>query len=320
MFNDYHQFIEEDVFISHLMDFYLQGCDGTHAHSEKYGLVSPIVGFRNITGEEVGVQPQELLSRIEERVLWLTLDRPHCRNALSPTLYSSLLDALVQAQSNDAVGAVVLSGAGGAFCAGGDVKRMSKADSQTLTPQERETALRLRTRIVELLHDGTKPTIALIQGPAVGAGLSLALACDLRFGDLTARLCTGFGKVGLSGDFGSHYFLPRIVGPAKARELFFLSPVLTANEACELGLLNAVIDPEQLSSTVGDIAVRIASGPQPAMALIKANLNDAEQLSLAEILDLEAARHVQCTESDDHKEAVQAYLGKRDPKFKWLWD
>jgi len=261
---------------------------------------------------------QELITQVEAGVLWLTLNRPERRNALSPTLYEALLESLACAASDAAVGAVVLTGAGASFCAGGDVARMnrqSQAQAAPAAPAERVAAMRRRTRIVECLHGMPKPTIAMIRGAAVGAGLSLALACDLRYGDSSAKLRTGFANVGLPGDFGGHYFLPRIVGPAKARELYLRSPMLSAAQALNLGLLNEVFSPEQLESEVAGIARALASGPQPAIAHIKANLNDALVLELAEVLDRECARHVECADSPDHKEAVRAFMEKRAPVF-----
>lgn len=261
-------------------------------------------------------QEQELIARTEGGVLWLTLNRPSRRNALSPTLYEALLAALETAAGDASVGAVVLTGSGPAFCAGGDVARMNQqADAPAPSPAERIAAMRVRTRIVELLHGMPQPTIAMIRGAAVGAGLSLALACDLRYGDPSARLRTGFADVGVPGDFGGHYFLPRIVGPAKARELYLRSAMLSATQAASLGLLNEVFEPDRLEDEVGAIAHALAAGPQPALAHIKANLADGLRLELPDLLDRECARHVECVDSPDHKEAVRAFMEKRPAVF-----
>ncbi|OZI32481.1 enoyl-CoA hydratase [Bordetella genomosp. 10] len=266
-----------------------------------------------------------MLQRQEGRLLVLTLNRPARRNALSPGLYAALLRALGAAAADDDVGAVVLTGAGGAFCAGGDVSRMaasagggdqgSSAGAPALSFEQKMAALRRRTGICELLHTMPKPTIAMLRGPAVGAGLSLALACDLRYADTTARLRTGFVDVGLPGDFGGHYFLPRLVGMAKARELYFTSPMLDASAALALGLVNAVSEPDALESTVMGVARRLADGPRVAIAHMKANLNDAAGLSLPEMLDRECWRHVRCTQTADHREAAAAFVEKRAPVF-----
>ncbi|WP_144640379.1 enoyl-CoA hydratase-related protein [Bordetella genomosp. 13] len=270
-----------------------------------------------------------LLSTRQDGVLWLTLNRPQRRNALSRELYAALLDSLQAAQSDDGIGAIVLSGAGEAFCAGGDVARMNAAAGDPAagdpaaggpaagapvpaeSPQSRAAALRNRTRIVELLHEGDKLTVAMIRGPAVGAGLSLALACDLRYGDGSARLRTGFIDVGVSGDFGGHYFLPRIVGPARARELYLCSPMLDAARAESLGLLHAVYPAAELEQRVSEIAGKLARGAAPATALMKANLNLAEHAGLQQVLQAEAERHVRCVDSADHKAAVRAYAERR---------
>ncbi|AOB33623.1 enoyl-CoA hydratase [Bordetella sp. H567] len=249
-------------------------------------------------------------------VLVLTLNRPERRNALSLALYEALLGALQAAGGDAAIGAVVLTGAGPSFCAGGDVSRMAGAADAPAPPfEEKMRALRRRTGICELLHTMPKPTIAMMRGAAVGAGLSLALACDLRYADTTARLRTGFVNVGLSGDFGGHYFLPRLVGMAKARELYLTSPMLDADAALAMGLLNAVYEAAVLEAQVMAIARRLADGPRTAIAHIKGNLNDAPHLTLGEMLDRECWRHVRCTETADHREAAKAFVEKRPPRF-----
>jgi len=261
-------------------------------------------------------QEQELIVHLETGVLWLTLNRPDRRNALSPALYQALLDTLAAAEHDAAVGAIVLTGAGASFCAGGDVARMNRqVQAPVQSPAERLATMRARTRIVEYLHGMPKPTIAMIRGAAVGAGLSLALACDLRYGDASAKLRTGFVNVGVPGDFGGHYFLPRIVGPAKARELYLRSPMLSADQAAGLGLINELFSPERLEPEVAAIARALANGPQPAIGHIKASLNDGLALGLAELLDRECERHIQCVDSADHKEAVRAFVEKRPAVF-----
>jgi 2-(1,2-epoxy-1,2-dihydrophenyl)acetyl-CoA isomerase len=249
-------------------------------------------------------------------VLVLTLDRPERRNALTPALYEALREALHEAAGDAGVGAVVVTGAGPAFCAGGDVARMAgAAAAPALSFEDKLNGLRRRAGICEALHTMHKPTIAMMRGPAVGAGLSLALACDLRYADTTARLRTGFIDVGLSGDFGGHYFLPRLAGMAKARELYLTSPMLDASTALSLGLLNAVLAPDALLPGVMEVAGRLARGPRTAIAHMKANLNDALHLPLAQVLDRECWRHVRCTQTADHAEAVRAFLEKRAPRF-----
>jgi 2-(1,2-epoxy-1,2-dihydrophenyl)acetyl-CoA isomerase len=257
----------------------------------------------------------ELLQANHDGVLVLTLNRPQRRNALSYPLYEALLEALHAAAGDDSVGAIVLTGAGGTFCAGGDVARMAGTKVQDQPYEDRVRSLRRRLGISELLHTIDKPTIAMISGPAVGAGLSLAMACDMRYADTTARMRTGFLNVGLSGDFGGHYFLPRLVGMAKARELYLTSPMLDAAAALDIGLVNHVVQPEALEPTVMQVAGALARGPRTAIAYMKRNLNDGLHLPLDRLLDQEVWRHVRCTETPDHREAVQAFVEKRPPRF-----
>jgi 2-(1,2-epoxy-1,2-dihydrophenyl)acetyl-CoA isomerase len=258
---------------------------------------------------------EELLRTNHNGVLTLTMNRPARRNALSLTLYQKLREALEQASTDSSVGAVVLTGAGNAFSAGGDVARMAARQAQPLSVEERVATLRRRMGISELLHEMDKPTIAMIRGAAVGAGFSIALACDLRFADSSAKLSTGFIKVALSGDFGGHYFLQKIVGTAKARELYLRSPILNAEEALKLGLVNEVVPDAQLPEHVRSIAQALADGPRTAISCMKKNLNFAEYASLGDMLDAEAMRHVRCVDTADHREAAKAFVEKRPPKF-----
>ena len=258
----------------------------------------------------------QLLRTINDGVLLLTINRPERRNAMSPEIYLALLESLTDAIDNKDIGAIVLTGAGTAFSAGGDVARMAGASAEELNYEQKIARLRGRARISEMLHTMDKPTIAMIRGPAVGAGLSIAMSCDMRFADTSARLGTAFLNVGLSGDFGGHYFMPRLVGMAKARELYLTGPILNAQESLSIGLLNHVLEPEALEPHVLALARKLAAGPRTAMAYMKQNLNQALHGSLAEVIDGESWRHIRCTETADHKEATQAYVEKRAPNFK----
>lgn len=260
-------------------------------------------------------QTPQLIHHVKDGVLILTINRPERRNAMSPEIYASMYQALTSAVDDKDIGAIVLTGSGTAFSAGGDVARMAGATAEELSYEQKIARLRGRARISELLHTMDKPTIAMIRGPAVGAGLSIALACDMRFSDTTARLGTAFLNVGLSGDFGGHYFLPKLVGMAKARELYLTAPILNAQESLSIGLLNQVFEPEALEPTVMAIASKLARGPRTAMAYMKQNLNHALHASLSEVIDGESWRHIRCTETEDHKEATQAYVEKRPPNF-----
>jgi len=255
-----------------------------------------------------------LLEDLQDGVLTLTLNRPERLNALSPEMCEALTAALTRASLDRAVGAILLTGAGRAFCAGGDVKRMAEAREQA-SYEERIADLRRRMEGARLLHEIAKPTIAMLRGPAAGAGLSLALACDLRIAGEDARLTTAFAKVGLSGDFGGHYFLTRLVGTAKARELYFTSPILDARAALALGLLHKVVPDNALVDEGRALARSLAQGPRIALGYMKQNLNLAEGASLANVMDAEALRHTRCTTTEDHKEAASAFVAKRNPVF-----
>lgn len=257
----------------------------------------------------------DLLAECSNGVLTLTINRPTRKNALSLEVYDGLLLALEQAQHDDNIGVIVLTGAGDAFSAGGDIQRMASKSAPALSLEQRAIALRHRARIVELLHKMRKPTLAMMRGPAVGAGLSLALACDMRIADTSVRLSTGFLKAGVPGDFGGHYFLPRLVGMAKARELYLTSAVVHADEALRIGLVSQVVEPEKLHDHVREIARNLATGPRTAIAYMKDNLNQALEASLATMLDAESFRHARCVETSDHKEAVQAFVDRRPPVF-----
>ena len=258
--------------------------------------------------------PPELLETIEDGIATLTFNRPERLNALSTPIMQGLLDGLPRLAGDPAVKVVVLTGAGRAFCAGGDVKSMAEGSEQRSTA-EATTRLRSRMEVSRILHELPKPTIAMINGPAAGAGLALALACDLRIAGTSARLVTAFVRVGFSGDFGGSYFLTRLVGTAKARELYFTGRPVEAGEALSLGLVNRVIPDEELATVTMELARSLAQGPSIALSLMKRNLNCAENDSLAELLDMEAVHQVQTGRTEDHREAAKAFVDKRAPIF-----
>ena len=257
-----------------------------------------------------------LLRGLEDGVLTLTMNRPDRLNALSPAMLQGLHENLVHAADDPAVGVIVLAGAGRGFCAGGDVKAMAEGSRRDETFDERAQGLRRRMEVSRLLHEVPKPTIAMLRGPVAGAGMSLALACDLRLASDTLKLTTAFAKVALSGDFGGSYFVTRLVGPAKARELYFTSPVLGADEALTLGLVNRVVADGELEVETRKLALSLARGPRVTLGYIKQNMNLAEHAGLGEIMDAEAMRHTRCAQTEDHREAAAAFVEKRSPVFK----
>jgi 2-(1,2-epoxy-1,2-dihydrophenyl)acetyl-CoA isomerase len=236
-------------------------------------------------------------------------------NALSTSIMQGLLDGLPRLADDPAVKVVVLTGAGRAFCAGGDVKSMAEGAGEERSAAEATAHLRSRMEVSRILHELPKPTIAMINGAAAGAGLALALACDLRVAGTSARLVTAFVRVGFSGDFGGSYFLTRLVGTAKARELYFTGRPVDADEALTLGLVNRVVPDDQLRDATMELARSLALGPSVALSLMKRNLNCAESGDLTELLDTEAVHQVQTGRTEDHREAAKAFVEKRAPVF-----
>ena len=262
-----------------------------------------------------------LLTELRDRVLYLTLNRPDKLNAMSADMMSGLLGALEHAATDAKIGAVVVTGAGRGFCAGGDISAMrdrneSAGGGQETSVEDRVAGLRRGEEVSRLLHEMPKVTIAAVNGPAAGAGLSLAMAADLRLAADNARLGTAFAKVGFSGDYGGTWSMTRLVGSAKARELYFLGDMIDANEALRIGLVNRVFSAATFREDVHAIARRIANGPIVAYSYMKANLNLAVTHEFRELLDREAWGQTMTGRTEDHREAVKAFLEKRDPTFK----
>jgi 2-(1,2-epoxy-1,2-dihydrophenyl)acetyl-CoA isomerase len=263
----------------------------------------------------------ELQARVDERVLILTMNRPERRNAMSGPMLQAMSQALADAEHDPEIGCVVLTGAGGAFCAGGDVKGMAQRNEagagRRATLDEAIASQRNMQRATAgKLYEMPKPTIAALPGAAAGAGLSLALACDLRIASENAILLTAFAKVGFSGDYGGTFFMTQLIGAAKARELYFLSERVDAKEAERLGLVNRVVPAADLEQQTLDLARRLASGPSIAYRYMKENLNRAVGGEMGECLDLEATHHVHTGLTEDHREAAKAFVEKRTPTFK----
>jgi 2-(1,2-epoxy-1,2-dihydrophenyl)acetyl-CoA isomerase len=262
-----------------------------------------------------------LLARVEDRVATLTLNRPERRNAFSGEMLTGLARALEDAETAHDVGCVVITGAGGAFCAGGDVKGMNERNSgggEGPGLDARIHAQRLSQRATSgRVYTMPKPVVAALPGAAAGAGFSLALACDLRVMADTAVLVTSFARVGFSGDYGGTYFLTQLVGAAKARELYFLSERVSAQDALRLGLANQVVPASELAKTTHELALRLANGPAVAYRYMKENLNRAASgADVFDCLDLEATHHVHTGLTEDHREAARAFVEKREPTFK----
>ena len=251
---------------------------------------------------------------LENGLLTITMNRPERRNALSPELSAGLLEAARRAAEDHDVRAVLLRGAGGTFCVGGDVKSMA-AGRAPLPFEAKRVNLRKGMEVSRILHEMPKPVVAQIDGAAAGAGLSIALACDLRVAGKSAKITTAFAKVGFSGDYGGTYFLTQMLGSAKARELYLLSPILTAQEALALGMVSRVVPDAEIEAAAHELAMSLAQGPTVTLGYIKRNINNAERLPLESCFDAEAFNHSRASETADHKEAAKAFVEKRKPQF-----
>jgi len=273
-------------------------------------------------GRTIDTGTDHLLARVEDRIAIVTMNRPERRNAFSNEMLAGMEVALDEAERASDVGCVVLTGAGGGFCAGGDVKGMASSESDGSrrgTGGGLDAAIH-RQRLSQRntagrLYQMPKPVIASLPGAAAGAGLSLALACDLRIAADTAILTTAFAKVGFSGDYGGTFFMTQLIGSAKARELYYLSDRLTAKEAEQLGLVNRVVPAGSLEQETLELAVRLANGPTVAFRYMKENLNRAVGGDLLDCLDLEATHHVHTGMTEDHRSAVRSFVEKTTPKF-----
>ncbi len=263
----------------------------------------------------------DLIESVDNGIATLTMNRPDARNALTPDMMQALLSALPRLAADPAVRVVVLTGTGRAFCAGGDVKAFAKraaagSGAGGMSFDQKVNDLRARMEVSRWLHEMPKPTLAVIPGAAAGAGLSMALACDMRIACDDAKLTTAFSKVGLSGDFGGSYFLNHLVGAAKARELYFTAQVLRGDEALKIGMVNRAVPFEQLAKAAHDYAQELASLPTIAIGYMKKNLNVALRGSLSDTLDAEAIHMISTFDTEDHKGAAKAFVEKRQPEFR----
>ena len=247
-------------------------------------------------------------------VATITLNRPDKLNAFIGHMRRDLAEALEHAGSDRNTRVVIITGAGRAFCAGGDIAFMAEL-MQRRDAEEFSRILGAGRRVILAIRQMTKPVIAAINGPASGAGCNLALACDLRIAANTATFSQSFAKVGLHPDWGGTYFLPRLVTPNKACELFFLGESIDAAEAARLGIVNQVVAPEELESATMELAQRLRVAPPIALAAAKHAVYMSQAAELEEMLRYETEAQLRCFESDDGHEGVHAFLEKREPKF-----
>jgi enoyl-CoA hydratase/carnithine racemase len=266
---------------------------------------------------EIDTGTTELLCSIRDRVAVVTLNRPDARNALSDQLTPALRRMVQLCADDDRIGALLITGAGTAFCAGGDVKGMGdRSNSKSVPLEERIADLRHKQRTLTGAIVGLrKPTVAALPGAAAGAGLAIALACDIRIAARSAFVTTGYLRIGLSGDYGISSLLIRAVGASRARELLLFSNRIDATTAERIGLVHRVVDDEHLLDEAFDSARRLAMQPATALGFIKDNLDEAETTDFLTSMDREAERLIGAMQSEDHAEAVRAFIAKRQPRL-----
>lgn len=272
-----------------------------------------------------------VLEHLEDGVLTLTLNRPERLNALNPPLMRALTEAVGAAAVNHHARVVVITGAGKAFCAGGDIggkpekKEQSAEEKAAATERAAKRApdnvttridwLRGNMEASRMLYEMGKPTIAMIRGATVSVGMALAAACDFRVVSERASFTTAFARAGLTGDYGASYFLTRLLGGARARELMLLSDTVDAEQAHAMGMVSRLVPDDELEAATMALARRLAVGPSATYRLMKKNLAAAAEGTLADVLDLEATHMVLAAQTDEHREAVRAFVEKRPPVF-----
>ena len=256
-----------------------------------------------------------ILYDVADHVATITLNRPERLNALNPGMRQELCDAVMLSESRDDVRVIVLTGAGRGFCSGGDVKAMDEANQAGRSPALEDKLAPLRDKAILAMRDTSKPLIAAVNGAAAGAGMNIALACDMRVASTQARFGQTFSRRGLHPDWGGTYFLPRIVGMAKACELIFTGKMIDAAEALQLGIVSQLAEPDELLAVTRDLANSIAAGPPIAIALAKRAMYKAMDTSLRDALEFETYAQNICRETEDAKEGIRAFVEKRQPSF-----
>lgn len=256
----------------------------------------------------------DLLYEVKDRIATITLNRPEKLNTFTDAMIDRWAEALREARDDDGVHVVVVTGAGRAFCAGGDVGQMGEGAAPT--PLGRKHYLWKHIHRIPLaLEEMDKPVIAMVNGPAVGAGMDMALQCDLRIASEEARFSEAYVKVSLVPGDGGAYYLPRLVGIAKALELFWTGEFVDAREAERIGLVNKVVPASELRTVTYDLARRIADGPQIAIRMTKRAVYQSMRTDLRTSLDLISSHLAVIQYTEDHQEAVRAFKERRPPRF-----
>ena len=258
----------------------------------------------------------DIIFKKEDGVATIMLNRPESLNALGGTMREDIIDAIQDVKGDKTIGALVITGAGRAFCAGGNIKEMEKMSLEVSLVDRRDFVRSISHRIITELRCLEKPVIASINGHAIGAGCNIALACDMRISSEKAKFGVSFINMGLVSDYGGLYFLPRLVGAAKALELYFTGDIIDANEAFRIGMVNQIVPPDELEKATYELAGKIAKKAPIALGMIKEILYKGLNMDLATELDMEANAQSICLKTEDHREGVRAFLEKRAPVFK----
>jgi len=256
------------------------------------------------------IKDSHVLVNINEGVMHLSLNRPNSLNAFSPDMITGLKDALKRAKHDEDIQVITISGSGRSFSAGGDVKTMGKREPLDVYEHIGEL-----NELILLMRDLEKPIIAAVHGYAAGAGFNLALACDIILAAEESKFVLSFSKVGLISDGGGHYFLPRLIGPYRSKELLFSAEPITVEEAHSLGIVNHIYSLDEFKNKVREFAGRLAAGPATAYGFIKKIVDQSSVSSLDEILEQERITQATVVSTDDHQEGVQAFKEKREPNF-----
>ncbi len=270
-----------------------------------------------INKKNIKTDTSQLLAYIENNIGYIILNRPEALNALSDELTPALRRTISVYEEDNNVRVIAITGKGSSFCAGGDIKSMSQggiSKSNSIKKSVSELKLKQRT-LTGAIYNSNKPTVAILSGVAAGAGLSLALSCDIRIASKQAFVTTGYGKIGLSGDYGISWLLVNIIGMAKTKELMFTSARVYASEALDLGIFNKVFSKESLEQESQKILKNIANGSPIANQAIKENIRLSAKLNFLELLDLEAENLIKTANTLDHKEGIRAFIEKREPNF-----
>lgn len=264
--------------------------------------------------EAATASPPVLLESLSEGVLTLCMNRPERLNALSPELGQALAGAVDRASGNPAVRAMILTGAGRAFCSGGDLS-MIRSLRDAGRGAELEPLLRAGTRLILALRTTEKPVIAAVNGPAAGAGMNVALACDIRIASEQATFGQNFARVGLFPDYGGTYLLPRLAGTSRAAWMFYTGEMVSAQEAFRMGVVDSIVRQDEVIPAAGALAARLAAGPPLVLGAVKRTLFGAERAELERALEMETEQQVKCFASEDCTEGIRAFFEKRAPKF-----